>query len=33
MIYAKGAQSDLTPAQRKAAKAVTDAIRAQYGRR
>ena len=30
--YAKNAQSDLTPSQRKAAKAVTDAIKAQYGR-
>jgi hypothetical protein len=31
-LYAKAAQSDLDPRQRRAAKALTDAIRAQYGR-
>lgn len=31
-FYAKNAQVDLDPKQRKAAKALTDAIRAQYGR-
>lgn len=31
-LYAKNVQSDLDPRQRKAAKALTDAIRAQYGR-
>jgi len=31
-LYAKSAQSDLDPQQRRAAKAVTDAIRRQYGR-
>lgn len=31
-LYAKSVQSDLDPEQRRAAKAVTDAIRAQYGR-
>ncbi len=31
-LYAKAAQSDLDPQQRRAAKALTDAIRAQYGR-
>jgi hypothetical protein len=29
-FYAKNAQTDLDPRQRKAAKALTDAIRAQY---
>ena len=31
-LYAKNVQSDLDPQQRRAAKAMTDAIRAQYGR-
>jgi hypothetical protein len=31
-LYAKNVQSDLDPQQRRAAKALTDAIRAQYGR-
>jgi hypothetical protein len=31
-LYAKNVQSDLDPRQRRAAKALTDAIRAQYGR-
>lgn len=33
MIYAKGTQTDLTPAQTRAARALTDSIRAEYGRR
>lgn len=31
-VYAKNVQADLDPKQRKAAKALTDAIRAQFGR-
>lgn len=31
-LYPKNVQADLTPDQRKAAKRMTDAIRAQYGR-
>ncbi|MGO9024088.1 MAG: type II toxin-antitoxin system RelE/ParE family toxin [Beijerinckiaceae bacterium] len=31
-LYAKNVQSDLDPQQRRAAKVLTDAVRAQYGR-